>query len=1770
MLFPEINTDLYKCFIHNTISNELFHTILTALEYVTGIFPLILSSVNQLFYFQQQYTYTFIENYFSLMSKLKFLLICSNNNKFDYLYFLLNIFFPVISIICFYILNYFYSKKEKYNCIDKLIVNFYNVLMFRYFSFYFLDLTIYTAVYLLIEDNQSMLSVICGIICVIWISYVTLFILYFVDNFSLYLNINNKLVCDHKIYYPFGTYVIKYEFSNLLFKIILSLSRNIFEIKKQKITYLVFILNILSLILSISNTVGFIVRYINKTINFFSIKTCEISNTLRKIILMFSFFLQLYTICFKSNLIQNQLIIISVSLITSTFIVIYFINVQFIYKLIKNPKNNLNDIFIYLMSIETPFHPCLNHNNSNNITDHNFIEGDTNEYYNIVNTNYSKNSVGFRNTIVKAITAFVGNRSKNKELSMNLKIKPNQNVINYEMKTSKNWIELFNNLIIKHSKNCCNKNECCICRKLKKKDKHYSLYQIMNWFYKEYYIRKKTSIDQHNAISNNYILKIMYSKIKRDVYKTMKYYIMFLHDCDVNVSYCLNNSMTLLFNAFMESANKQTNIYLISAVEISECNKDLHSLLDKLLSYIKEDIHAKTVESVIDISKEMLNIKNRFYTLYSNFDKKDSSNSNEQHHKTIINKRKDEQIKELRKKNLFSVCKYHFILQRFVIELMLNRTYEKLSHQNIEIMDEYLNYHFSNDKICILEVKLHDTRNNQLKIIKLTGFPTDYNDKLMFYEYFPKQIREQGIDELLNTIETFKKYYQYHKEFEFVIEKDGFIEYFKYNFEIADLLLKESLLIYGNYYNSYENILLLNFSKCHSTVQEQLEQVEICHFSETVGKLLLIKPKFIYAINQSNSFKLSLGHFFREVCTEDSPSSIVAHEIRPYSISCFLDYFYLKLKIEPLLSSLSSCYYTKHNEEKQIFEVYHDHFKEAIAKHLGKGTEKDTEKFKELQKSKQGSKISIKRVYLTKIIDLNNHYVLYKVSVPEEKEIKLNAGLYSTTGDMKTTTFFGKPNENHLLLEQEKCFNKTELKTISRTSSVNQGTSLNLANNVFIEKKKTHGMSFEVGNLVQKERKKIIIIRIIRFILEIIACLLSFICLTVQLLKTKELKIINESFFKFSTFKTEFGNLFSSLLSLLCIKDLDRNNTEPHNCFNPMKHFTQNHHSSRSINGITLFDFLYYENKHKIENVISNYYSLSHILSHNKNEKLISLLDKNISFYILQQINGTIIQQKIQISFDEAMKLYLSSLRIIVEQSEEGHIYPEQPINLVTFRNELLHFENLPQQFFSPIQIEIYVKMINYVHFVSVMNRGEEILRDNFYAARYSNLKLTVVFILLIIIFHCFIININSSQIKITYDLYKKILFSIFVKLETDESKNELIIKIESLIFISQLYDKKPTPLIHNVLSIQKKNFQKHKKPKHKESMTISKNFQNTVILDKNITANLLNTNITTPINNNNNNSNNKSESILYNEKSESSLTYLVTNKSFAMKHFYYTYIYHLFYKNILLSIIYISTVIIEYILLILVFDEVFGFFSYSNTIITYASLLYTDISLLHLKGLLNTSDNEYSKLLKEKANLTSEHSLIDHYLDESLHYYELKMRAAKDNKIKYSTKLIPTSCKEFYEKIEDFVFVNFYEENKIPFNEMIDYLTFICEEEHLLNLNTFHFSFENTFTLMSLLNNKYDTSVLEETLRFLIDSELYHIYINIVFYLRPYLHYAVNSVLTPTILTKFDKYVVMIWLFLIINIIFEVLLFVINRLLIFRNLLQIKDNLILFEGCMY
>ena len=69
---------------------------------------------------------------------------------------------------------------------------------------------------------------------------------------------------------------------------------------------------------------------------------------------------------------------------------------------------------------------------------------------------------------------------------------------------------------------------------------------------------------------------------------------MFLHDESLNVLCYSSNSMTLLFNAFMETSQKQVNLFLQLSIKLCKFSKDLKSLLHKYLYFINEDLYTKT------------------------------------------------------------------------------------------------------------------------------------------------------------------------------------------------------------------------------------------------------------------------------------------------------------------------------------------------------------------------------------------------------------------------------------------------------------------------------------------------------------------------------------------------------------------------------------------------------------------------------------------------------------------------------------------------------------------------------------------------------------------------------------------------------------------------------------------------------------------------------------------------------------------------------------------------------------------------------------------------------------------------------------------------------------------------------------------------------------------------------------------------------------------------------------------------------------------------
>ena len=190
----------------------------------------------------------------------------------------------------------------------------------------------------------------------------------------------------------------------------------------------------------------------------------------------------------------------------------------------------------------------------------------------------------YKSSLMRAITSLFGVKPP-QDLSVNLKNNQHINISKNKKRDDK-WIELFNSLVVNHVNQCDKGINCEICSKMKKKDKQYTLYQIMIWFFREKKREKRSIEFNQNSGNNEYILQIMYSKIKKDIYKTVEFYIMFLHDESLNVLCYSSNSMTLLFNAFMETSQKQVNLFLQLSIKLCKFSKDLKSLLHQYLYFI--------------------------------------------------------------------------------------------------------------------------------------------------------------------------------------------------------------------------------------------------------------------------------------------------------------------------------------------------------------------------------------------------------------------------------------------------------------------------------------------------------------------------------------------------------------------------------------------------------------------------------------------------------------------------------------------------------------------------------------------------------------------------------------------------------------------------------------------------------------------------------------------------------------------------------------------------------------------------------------------------------------------------------------------------------------------------------------------------------------------------------------------------------------------------------------------------------------------------------
>ena len=152
---------------------------------------------------------------------------------------------------------------------------------------------------------------------------------------------------------------------------------------------------------------------------------------------------------------------------------------------------------------------------------------------------------------------------------------------------------------------------------------------------------------------------------------------------------------------------------------------------------------------------------------------------------------------------------YQFIIFRFIFESISKKPFtfnNKIYDINVYL--EYLNYHFHNEHIILLNYSLNC---NLIYILKAGGILKKYTNKL-FDSLFPLELRKVGISKFTEILHS-NNLKDENNIFDFVIEKpddieDGYIESFKMKYEIYPSLELNQFIIKGKYIESHENIII--------------------------------------------------------------------------------------------------------------------------------------------------------------------------------------------------------------------------------------------------------------------------------------------------------------------------------------------------------------------------------------------------------------------------------------------------------------------------------------------------------------------------------------------------------------------------------------------------------------------------------------------------------------------------------------------------------------------------------------------------------------------------------------------------------------------------------------------------------------------------------------------------------------------------------------------------------------------------------------------------
>ena len=1293
-----------------------------------------------------------------------------------------------------------------------------------------------------------------------------------------------------------------------------------------------------------------------------------------------------------------------------------------------------------------------------------------------------------------------------------------------------NLIKIQDAIEFQHRINCIEFEKCFICKKYTNKEPVtvFDLYKHI--------IKKESDNIIHNEVDILYrdLIKLFYYHIKKKIYKFYSWYRKIYIKFD-KVDKTIVNNLSYIISLCLSYYDSYNVVTFHEIFQFTSLNDMIESHLLNIKKFIASANELKYVDKFFNLSRDIRKLRDYQLYVMQHIEIKDDYTN----------------ISEAFTRNVKNVYKYNLLLNRFIVETLTNQHYIELSEFNLDLFEEYLTTHFDTDKLLMFNLDMdHENQhndvgvhNNSYTILKCGKELIAYRDKTIV-DMMPKKLKKHGLAFFINKLSKYIDYDTLEIE---KLSTDESLQGFNNPLAVKGATTKGKL---NTNYSATQN-------NGNGTDNSSLYQY-IINESLTTNEIALLSYSFKVSRSLVNDHMLIYGYY------TGLKTKIMLFQMNKLNdINNVTDSLNMKLEnfskgiknllmldsswIEILDKSNNSVYFNtlfKHYSKisENIYEctLDYNHFissmkhfakilKEYLDNELNSKNEKENkitkigeknqieQKIDKLQE-KAGKSLTMRLTLLFEInVNLVTSYKVFSVKVLSKNKKKKEA-----------TTFIEEENEwkeasseesqNSILQNQltNKGSNTSMTDAslsikLSRTSKGSKGTKFSAAINTQNSKVDRISNAFATFSILIVVLNAVIIVVCIIF-------------LVVQITQTSKLKRINNLNYEFKRIRIAFAHCFLSVFTNGCLAEY-----KSKKCLSAFNTYSEELIQKNNYpTDYNVRNYLLAEIKYKINDMQSTFYSYKEDVFSYGDESLITTLTDTMVFTSFEQKEDQLIQQSLNVTLENGIRKYINSFIVLVKND-----FTNVPIYIISFRDSIVDFSNMETQNLSDVQQQIYLILINYINYSTIFMNSEDKLEDKYEKIVHSNRSILLMFMLFVAFLNVGLLILCLWNIFIVTKLFLNFIMGMIMILGDNDFKLFYIERIDNLIELSQLYYSNPNFLIHNIkkneIKIGNRIRAKNKKQKLLEAQNnLTQSEKDLLVLHE------------------------KQEEKKRNQSVDISKIRLV----------------------LLPFIIKILTLFSVYFIILIVFDIIL-FLKFNNmlTINDYIlnnflveTQMYDVLVLTQIMTLLNLTQNDFANSLS--IDNPDSDGVINMKIRETAAYIkQIQNDEMNSNSaFEYISEFFNTrQCDNIFKNIENQLTEQTVNELNIDFYDLQGKL---CESFGIMSLPSFEYMYNDYILRVQKLQNLISSYSYEDLYFFNTQYEFFDLITMILMNFQPIRNYIRTVLLDKLMSTTITNFIILIVAYLVVNIILDILMYLIIKYTVAGKLDEMHRDLLMFNNC--